>query len=325
MTFGERLKELRKEKRMTLDEVAQSVGLTRTTIFRYEKGTIKNIPPDMIHRMAELFGVTQPYIMGWTDERYINPAKNFDVVAENRRQPIMEALKVRDEKYWKAHEGDAPDCTVAATQAARALIKYNISRTPIYPQQIMQASPYASLITFSDPNDLEKIVGMNLITSVKRNELVISSIYSDQEGKETLYLFSVNSNAPIGDLKLTLAVELGHIYLGHNSHINESNAHIKEAECFAMHLEFPRAVIKLLQERGYVFTKESFARVFGNCDLCMDSLLNANPVHVSSELNRLVKEQFKPYVDTLIDIGIMLIEPSGEEMDLTNYMAGYED
>ena len=66
MTFGERLRQLRDENNMSLDDVAKSIGMTRPTIYRYEKGLIENVPPENVHKLANLFGVSRPYIMGWT-------------------------------------------------------------------------------------------------------------------------------------------------------------------------------------------------------------------------------------------------------------------
>lgn len=325
MDFKDRLKQLRKEKFLTMEEVGEQIGVSRATIHKYENGLITNIPPEKVHRLANLFGVTRPYLMGWTDERNVNPAENLEMVAEKRRMPFQDSFVEQNREYWQNAGIDAPDCTTAANQATRALIKYNIGRTPIYPQQILQASKYASMITFEDPDEVEAILGMNVLTTKDRGNLLFSSIYAREKQDEAHYLISVNRNAPMGHLKLALAVELGHIYLGHNSHMNESPMMKKEAECFAMHFEFPRAVIRLLQERGYVFTKESFERVFGDCEWCLDSILNARPANVSPDLNRLVKEQFKPYIDELIEIGIGTIAEKGERLDLTRYMAGYQD
>ena len=43
-----RLKELRKSKGLTLDELAELVGTSKQTIHRYENGIISNIPKDYI-------------------------------------------------------------------------------------------------------------------------------------------------------------------------------------------------------------------------------------------------------------------------------------
>ena len=85
MTFGERLKMLRKEHGMTLEEVACAVGIGRATVYKYENGMIANVPPARVHALAQLFGVTRPYLMGWTGEREINPAENLDMVAVKMR------------------------------------------------------------------------------------------------------------------------------------------------------------------------------------------------------------------------------------------------
>lgn len=325
MTFAERLKELRTEKGMSLDDVAKHLGCGRANIYKYEHGIITNIPPDRVHKLANLFGVTRPYMMGWTDERSLNPAENLDTVAIKQSVPLEDQVGSENGTlYWKPAGKIVTDCTTAATQAARALIKFGISRTPIYPQQIVQASDRATMVSFADLDEIDDIVGTNSVFTMENKNLVWTSIVPEENGIHS-YLFTVNRNAPMGRLKLALAIELGHIYLGHGSHILGSEKARKEAECFALHLEFPRALIKLLQEREVVLTKVMFSRIFGDCEWCLDSILNAEPVTISPDLNRLVKEQFAPYVDKLEDIGIFLADPRGEELDLSKYMAGYED
>ena len=324
MTFAERLRELRLEKGMSLDDVAKHVGCGRANIYKYEHGLITNIPPDRVHRLANLFGVTRPYLMGWTDERTEKP-ENLDTVAINLSVPLSDQVGAENGMlYWKPVGRIVTDCTTAATQAARALIKFGISRTPIYPQQIVQASDRATMVSFADQDEMYDIMGTNSVFTWESKNLVWTSLIPE-ENEVHSYLFTVNRNAPMGRLKLALAVELGHIYLGHGTNILGSEKSRKEAECFALHLVFPRALVKLLQERDVVLTKVMFSRIFGDCEWCLESILNAEPVSISPDLNRLVKEQFVPYVDKLEDIGIFLAEPHGEPLDLSKYMAGYED
>lgn len=324
MTFAERLKELRTEKGMSLDDVAKHIGCGRANIYKYEHGIITNVPPERVHRLANLFGVTRPYMMGWTDNRTESP-DNLDTVAVKLSTPLLDQVSTKNGTlYWKPAGRIVTDCTTAATQAARALIKFGISRTPIYPQQIVQASERATMVSFADKKEMYDIIGTNSVFTWENEDLVWTSVIPEENGVES-YLFTVNRNAPMGHLKLALAIELGHIYLGHGSHILGSEKARKEAECFALHLEFPRALIKLLQERGVVLTKVMFSRIFGDCEWCLESILNAEPVSISPDLNRLVKEQFVPYVNKLEDIGIFLADPRGEPLDLNNYMEGYSD
>lgn len=303
MTFGERLRELRKENGMTLDEVAEQVGLAKATIYRYETGTIKKIPAENYHLLANLFGVSRPYIMGWTDERHDDPDQNLDIVAEKLRETDREAGR-----RWKPASGS--DCMTAANQALRTLVKFKIARTPIYPQQILQASSKVTMMTY---DGLNGSLPIEFHTVVRRKD------------GNPHYLFNVDRNAPIGYLSLSLATEIGHIYLSHDEG-KMDDAMEREAECFAIHLRFPRPVIRLLQERGFVFTEETFAKVFGYCDWCLDSILNAPRVVVSPELNRLVKEQFMPYVRELEEVsGLWRFQTGEKELDLTRYMDGYEE
>lgn len=68
-TMAERIKWLRKEKaRITLEELAKKVGISRATAQRYEAGIITNIPSDKIELLAEALETTPGFIMGWEND-----------------------------------------------------------------------------------------------------------------------------------------------------------------------------------------------------------------------------------------------------------------
>ncbi len=69
MMIGARLKALRKANRMTLEELALTVGTSKQTIQRYESGVIANIPNDKIIAIATALGTTPSALLGWNDER----------------------------------------------------------------------------------------------------------------------------------------------------------------------------------------------------------------------------------------------------------------
>ena len=60
-----RLKVLRKQKGLTLEELAARLGTSKQTIHRYENGVIANIPKEKIERLAEELGTTPSELMGW--------------------------------------------------------------------------------------------------------------------------------------------------------------------------------------------------------------------------------------------------------------------
>lgn len=65
MDVGERIKERRTELNMSVDELAKRLGKNRTTVYRYEKGDIENLPIDILGPLAKALNTTPAYLMGW--------------------------------------------------------------------------------------------------------------------------------------------------------------------------------------------------------------------------------------------------------------------
>lgn len=61
--FGKKLRELRKRRGLSAEQLGDKIGVARTTVFGYEQG--QRIP-DMItiKKIAELFNVTVDYLVG---------------------------------------------------------------------------------------------------------------------------------------------------------------------------------------------------------------------------------------------------------------------
>lgn len=68
MDFGQRLKLLRNEKKITQDELALHLGVGRATVAGYEtKG--KQPSFEILEKLADCFGVTLDYLLARTDDR----------------------------------------------------------------------------------------------------------------------------------------------------------------------------------------------------------------------------------------------------------------
>ena len=63
-----RLKELRKEKKLTQEELASEIGVSKITILRWENGE-RQIKPDKVQALADYFGVSVGYLLGYSDFR----------------------------------------------------------------------------------------------------------------------------------------------------------------------------------------------------------------------------------------------------------------
>lgn len=68
MKIGERIKRRRKELRMSADKLGEILGKDRSTIFRYEKGDIENLPLDILQPIAKALNTTPQYLMGWSED-----------------------------------------------------------------------------------------------------------------------------------------------------------------------------------------------------------------------------------------------------------------
>lgn len=70
-----RLKILRKEKKLTQDELAREIGVSKITVLRWENGE-RQIKPDKIQQLANYFEVSEAYLLGYD----IGTKPTFDIL-----------------------------------------------------------------------------------------------------------------------------------------------------------------------------------------------------------------------------------------------------
>lgn len=66
--MAQRIKTLRQEKGLTLEQVADVVGVGKSTVRKWETGMIANMRRDKIADLAKALGTTPAYLMGWNEE-----------------------------------------------------------------------------------------------------------------------------------------------------------------------------------------------------------------------------------------------------------------
>lgn len=113
-TFGERLKQLRNEKGLTLDELKDYLNTTKATLSRYENN--KRDPKiDFATKVASYFNVSLDYVLGVTDEKS-SKAKHSIVKTKNDLSREL-ALKLANELLkdgYEIQESDMPNLILAA-------------------------------------------------------------------------------------------------------------------------------------------------------------------------------------------------------------------
>lgn len=72
-SIGERIREERQKIGYTLEKLANEIGVTPSTILKYENGSI-NIPSDKIEKLSVALKTTPAYLMGWTEAHEVGHA-----------------------------------------------------------------------------------------------------------------------------------------------------------------------------------------------------------------------------------------------------------
>ena len=64
MTIGERIKEIRKQKKISVEYLVNELGVSKTTVYRYEDSSIEKIPLQVFDKLCELLDVSAAELMG---------------------------------------------------------------------------------------------------------------------------------------------------------------------------------------------------------------------------------------------------------------------
>ena len=86
MTTGERMKYRRKEMGLSAEKLADILGISPATIYRYENGDIEKVPGDRLAPIAAALHTTPAYLMGWEDD---NLPGNIIPMPEMRKIPLL--------------------------------------------------------------------------------------------------------------------------------------------------------------------------------------------------------------------------------------------
>ena len=90
---AERIAEARQYRGMTLTEVAEKVGIDKSTIMRYEKCQVKKMKPPVIEAIARALDVNPAWIVGKADRQLVSESadKPLDGDLTKRQTEILSA------------------------------------------------------------------------------------------------------------------------------------------------------------------------------------------------------------------------------------------
>ncbi len=69
LSIQEKLKDLRVERRLTLEQLSEQVGISSSALGKYESNDLKDISAYSIEKLARFYGVSTDYLIGLTDNK----------------------------------------------------------------------------------------------------------------------------------------------------------------------------------------------------------------------------------------------------------------
>lgn len=101
----ERIKRLRKQNKLSVDEIVKKLNISRATYYRYESNEIEKLPLTILEPLAKILNTTPAYLMGWQEphqgststlskqtEDYYLDAEAAEYVEMLRTRPEMRML-----------------------------------------------------------------------------------------------------------------------------------------------------------------------------------------------------------------------------------------
>lgn len=110
MNIGQRMKLRRQEINLSAEKLAEKLGVSKTTIYRYEKGEIEKFPIELVEPIAKALNTTPAYIMGWEVKDDINVI--YNQLENSRQKKVYSYAKYELDEQNKSNHSD--DILIAA-------------------------------------------------------------------------------------------------------------------------------------------------------------------------------------------------------------------
>lgn len=109
MTKGERIKRKREELNISQTDLANQVGISKQTLYKYENDIVTNIPSDVIEKLAKKLECDPAYIMGWEDVVAEYDSRDVDRAIElyARYAKAIPEIRSAVDSLLKSHKPDS--------------------------------------------------------------------------------------------------------------------------------------------------------------------------------------------------------------------------
>lgn len=102
--MGQRIHDKREAAGLTVEELADKIGVSRQTVYKWEKGMVKNIDRDYIGKMASIFHCEPDWLMHMDGQKevsilYSAPGREPIEAVITKSDPILGPSSKRAELY----------------------------------------------------------------------------------------------------------------------------------------------------------------------------------------------------------------------------------
>ena len=119
MEVYERIKNRRKLLKLSADDLAEALGVSRATIYRYESAEIEKLPVTTLEPLAKVLRCSPAYLMGWEDTpegtaAQEAPPEETLLVTDPMEQQLVKTYQILDDYGKRAvirtANGEAERC-----------------------------------------------------------------------------------------------------------------------------------------------------------------------------------------------------------------------
>ena len=112
--MAQRIKALRQEKGLTLEQVADVVGVGKSTVRKWETGMSANMKRDKIASLAKALGTTPEYLMGWEEDRELMPTDTVLPIFNEEDEHLLKIIE-----YYKNATPEAQSVVETVLKSAQ--------------------------------------------------------------------------------------------------------------------------------------------------------------------------------------------------------------
>lgn len=288
MGIAENIKARREQIGMKVPQLAEILGVAKSTIYRYESGDIENVNSEILEPLAAALRTTPAALMGWGEA----------------------TEKIKD---------ITPNLERAALKAMETLRDNGASAAPVLALPILKTMSNVFIVSFTE-HATETGIDIPEADFGSQSQDVVSVI--NEAGGIKRHLVAYNQRLPFYMLQFALARELGHIVLDHND-TTPDDVRMTEALYFARYLLCPRPLIRAMQDRGISLTIETVGNITGCYGRSLAGIRKTPGAHIPAELNRQVRSQFDDYVSRFLDCQRLLPNDKSANAEFGSYMNNY--